>query len=381
MFGRIYVYKLKEIIRNVYVVGWNVIFPIVLATAFYLGFGNLISDDPDSFKTINVGYVNTNQEETNFSKMLDELEKASDSHQQVLNVQEYASKDDALKGMTNNEVSGIYIEKEGKIETIVPKNGYESTTLNQIAREYENKITLIETVAKDHPENLQTTIDMVTNDLQIMKEHDFGTNTSPYLQYFFALIGMASLFSSWISTSMLEGMCANITEQGKRFECAPTSKLMAIMAGILAGLTLQSASNAIVVLYVQYVLKISLGAPLWNIILITTVGSGLGISAGVLIGSLIKDTKLLIVVPLCFTMTCSFCSGLMWHQIRQIIEANFPIFNRINPAALLVDCLYTRATYGKTAMYYQDLMIMGSMIVGCLIISAFLLRRRKYVSI
>ncbi len=61
MFGRIYVYKLKEIIRNVYVVGWNVIFPIVLATAFYLGFGNLISDDPDSFKTINVGYVNTNQ--------------------------------------------------------------------------------------------------------------------------------------------------------------------------------------------------------------------------------------------------------------------------------------------------------------------------------
>jgi len=381
MFGRIYVYKLKELIRNKYLVGWNFIFPIILATAFYLGFGNLISDDPDKFKTIDVGYVNTNQEETNFSKMLAVLEKESDSHEQVLNVQEYPSKAEAIKAMTEATVSGVYIEIDGEVETIVPKNGYESTTLNQIAREYENKLTLIEMVAKDHPENLQTTIDMVTNDLQIMKEHDFGTNTSPYLQYFFALIGMASLFSSWISTSMLEGMCANITEQGKRFECAPTSKLMAITAGILSGLTLQSVSNAIVVLYIQYVLKISLGAPLWNIILITTIGSGLGISAGVFIGSLIKDTKLLIVVPLCFTMTCSFCSGLMWHQIRQIIEANFPIFNRINPAALLVDCLYTRATYGKTEMYYQDLMIMGSMIAGCLIISAFLLRRRKYVSI
>ena len=222
---------------------------------------------------------------------------------------------------------------------------------------------------------------MMTNDLQIMKEHDFGTNTSPYLQYFFALIGMASLFSSWISTSMLEGMCANISEQGKRFECAPTSKLMAIVAGILSGLTLQSVSNAIVVVYVQNILKISLGAPLWNIILITTIGSGLGISAGVLMGSLIRNPKLLIVVPLCFTMTCSFCSGLMWHQIRQIIGASFPILNRINPAALLVDCLYTRATYGKTDLYYQDLMIMGCMIAGCLIISAFLLRRRKYVSI
>ena len=151
MFGRIYVYKFKELIRNRYVVGWNIMFPLVLATAFYLGFGNLISDDPDNFKTINVGYVNTNQEETNFSKMLDELSKTTDSHEQVVEVHEYASKDDSLKGMTEGAISGIYIEKDGEIETIVPKNGYESTTLNQIAREYENKLTLIETVAKDHP--------------------------------------------------------------------------------------------------------------------------------------------------------------------------------------------------------------------------------------
>ena len=197
MFGRIYVYKFKELIRNRYVVGWNIMFPLVLATAFYLGFGNLISDDPDNFKTINVGYVNTNQaesnfetvldelteetdgneailslrkygsnqEETNFSKMLDELSKTTDSHEQVVEVHEYASKDDSLKGMTEGAISGIYIEKDGEIETIVPKNGYESTTLNQIAREYENMLTLIETVAKDHPENIQTAIDMMTNDL------------------------------------------------------------------------------------------------------------------------------------------------------------------------------------------------------------------------
>ena len=133
MFGRIYVYKLKELIRNKYLVGWNFIFPIILATAFYLGFGNLISDDPDTFKTIDVGYVNTNQEETNFSKMLDELEKSTDSHEQVLNVHEYSSKAEAIKAMTEATVSGVYIEIDGEVETIVPKNGYESTTLNQIA--------------------------------------------------------------------------------------------------------------------------------------------------------------------------------------------------------------------------------------------------------
>lgn len=381
MFGRIYLYKLKELVRNRYLVGWNFIFPLVLATAFYLGFGNLIKDDPDTFKTLDVGYVNTNQVESNFSTMLDELSKTTSEHEQILKVHDFDSKNAAMQAMSNEEIYGIYIETNGDIETIVPYNGFRATTLNQIVREYENKLTLIETVAKDHPENLETAINMATSDLSIIKEHDFGNNTSPYLQYFFSLIAMASLFSSWISTSMLEGMCANMTEQGKRFECAPTSKLMAIAAGILSGLTLQSVSNAIVVLYVEYVLNISLGAPLGNIILLTTLGSGLGISAGVLIGSFVKNERLLAVVPLCFTMTCSFCSGLMMHQIRQIIESRCPLLNRINPASLLVDCLYTRATYGTTDVYYRDITIMISMIVGSLIISAIFLRRRQYVSI
>lgn len=381
MFGRIYLYKLKELVRNRYLVGWNFIFPLVLATAFYLGFGNLIKDDPDNFKTIDVGYVNTNQTESNFSTMLDELSKTTNEHEQVLEVHSFDTRDEALSAMTNDEISGIYLDTDGDIETIVAYNGYKATTLNQIAREYKNKITLIETVAKNHPEKLQTAIDMATSDLSIMKEHDFGTNTSPYLQYFFSLIAMASLFSSWISTSMLDGMCANMTEQGKRFECAPTSKSLAIVAGIFAGMTLQSISNAIVVIYVQYILNISLGAPLLNIILITTLGSGLGISAGVLIGSIFKSEKMLTAVPLCFTMTCSFCSGLMWHQIRQLIESKCPIMNRINPASLLVDCLYTRATYGTTDAYYRDITIMVAMIIGSLIISAFFLRRRQYVSI
>lgn len=381
MFGRIYVYKLKECLRNRYIVGWNYLFPLVLATVFYLGFGNMINDDPENFKTINVGYVNTNQEESEFATLLDELSKENEDHIQVLNVVEYGSKDAAVEAMNSEEIKGIYLEKKDKVETIIPKNGYAATTLNQIVREYENKYSVIEKVASEHPENLQKAIDMVTSDLEVMKEHDFGNNTSPYLQYFFALIAMSSLFSSWISTAMLEGMCANMTECGKRFECAPTNKLMAVAACVLAGLTIQSVSNAIVVLYVQYILKINMGAPLLNLILITILGSALGISAGVLIGSFIKNERLLVAVPLVFTMGCSFCSGLMWHQIRQVIESNCPILNRINPAALLVDCLYTRATYGKTQIYYQDILIMSCMVVGSLIISSLLLRRRNYVSV
>ncbi len=382
MFGRMFIYKLKELVRNRFLIGWNFLFPLVLATAFYLGFGNMIKDDPDSFKAIDVGYVNIAGEETNFHKVIGELSEETSDHADILNVSEYTSEEEAMKDLKGEGgIYGIYVDDGNEIKTIVPFNGYRATALNQIVREYENKITLIGNIAKDHPENLDTVLELVTKDMNIAKEYDFGSGISLYLQYFFALIAMASLFGSWISTEMVEGMCANHTEKGKRFECAPVSKLMSIASGVLAGASMQAVSNAIVVIYIEYVLKIKFGIPLWNVILITTLGSGLGISMGVLIGALVKNKRLFDIIPIVFSMTCSFCSGLMWDQIRQMIQANAPILNKINPAALLVDCLYTRATYGTIDVYYQDIGIMSIMIIGALTISAVLLRRRRYVSL
>ncbi|WP_406544678.1 ABC transporter permease [Pseudobutyrivibrio sp.] len=380
MFIRMFFYKIKEISRNRTLLGWNLVFPLVLSTAFFLGFGNMIKDDPDTFKTIDVGYVNTDEENSPFSQVLTSLSKKNDGIQ-VLEVHKFSDVEDAKSALDGDELEGIYIEESGEVKTIVPANGLVSTTLNQIVREYENGKVVIENIAKDHPENMMKAISMMEINKSVLKEYDFGTNTSPYLQYYFALIAMSSLFSSWISTRMLEGMCANLSENGKRFECAPVYKLPSIVAGILAGVVLQAISNAIVVFYVEGVLGIEFGIPLLNILAITTLGSAVGISFGVLIGSLCKHPNLLVAIPLCFSMTCSFLSGLMWHQIRQLIEYHCPIINRINPAALLTDCLYVRATYGKTEVYYRDIFTMLIIIAACLIISAMFLRRRKYVSL
>lgn len=380
MFFRTFFYILKSIARNKILVGWNVLFPLVLATAFYLGFGNLIKEDPDTFQTIEVGYVTLTSEESYFEEVLDELSKETDDHVQVLSPHEYDSKEKAIEAMTEGKVEGVYLIDD-EIEAIVPKNGYTATTLNQIVREYDNNLNLISTIAKDYPENLQNVMDTITEDHSHLEEYSFGNNTSQYLQYFFALLAMASLFSSWISTSILMGLCANLSENGKRFECAPVNKLGSILAGILAGLTIQAASNAVAVIYIEYVLQIHFGIPLWNIILITTIGSAVGISIGVLFGAIIKKERLLFAVPLVFTMSCSFFSGLMWGQIKQLIQYHCPIINKLNPAALLTDALYVRATYGATDAYYQNILIMCCIILGCIMVSACFLRRRKYVSL
>lgn len=381
MFLRIFVYKLKELSRKYWLVGWNFVFPLVLATAFFLGFGNLIKEDPDTLQTIDVGYVNQLDKSAGFEQALEELSKENDEGTTLLNLHNYSSKDEALEAMNSDEIFGFYLESQDEIETVVRSNSYVSTIMNEIVREYNNYTDVINDITKKHPEKVAAAMDTISSNNSFISEHSFGQNTSQYLQYFYALLAMTSLFSSWISTSMLEGMCANMSERGKRVECSPTSKFVSISAGILAGTLLQIVSNIIVVIYIEYILGINLGIPMSTMIILCSIGSGLGISFGVLMGSMIRNERLLVTVPLFFTMICSFFSGLMWGQIKQIIQYQCPIINKINPAALLTDAMYLRATYGPTAEFYQDTYIMCAMIVACLIISTIFLRRRKYVSL
>ncbi|MBO6283506.1 MAG: ABC transporter permease, partial [Pseudobutyrivibrio sp.] len=361
MFLRIFVYKIKELSRKYWLVGWNFVFPLVLATAFFLGFGNLIKEDPDTLQTIDVGYVNQLDKSAGFEQVLKELSKENDEGTTLLNLHTYSSKDEAVEDMNSDIIFGFYLESHDGIETVVRSNSYVSTIMNEIVREYNNYTDVINDIAKKHPEKVPAAMDAISSNNSFISEHSFGQNTSQYLQYFYALLAMTSLFSSWISTSMLEGMCANMSERGKRVECSPASKFVSISAGILAGTLLQIVSNIIVVIYIEYILGINLGIPMSTMIILCSIGSGLGISFGVLMGSMIRNERLLVTVPLFFTMICSFFSGLMWGQIKQIIQYQCPIINKINPAALLTDAIYVRATYGSTAEFYQDTYIMCAM--------------------
>ena len=57
MFLHIFCYQLKNLFRKKYIIGWNLLFPLVLATAFYIGFGHMVTKDPNAFQTIAAGYA------------------------------------------------------------------------------------------------------------------------------------------------------------------------------------------------------------------------------------------------------------------------------------------------------------------------------------
>lgn len=381
MFLRIFFYKIKQLIRMRWLVGWNFLFPLVLASAFYLGFGNMIKDDPNRLDTIEVAYVAGDGINSNFLSVIEGLSKETKDHGKILEVTSFDSLEAASDALNKKDIEGIYYQHDDNIEVIVTENGLISTSLSQIVKSYQNYQASFEKILSEKPEEIDTLIASINSNMSFLKKYDFKSGISQYMQFFYALLAMSSLFSSWVSTAMMTSLCANLSECGKRFELAPGHKLKAIFAGILAGTLLQTLSNTVVICYVEYCLGLHWGAPIYMVIAITSLASALGISVGTLIGSIFKKELALSMVPLAFTMTCSFFSGLMMGGIQQIIQNFCPILNKINPATVFTDSLYQLACYGKTSAYYQDLGIMVLMIAICLIISVLILRRRNYDSI
>ena len=341
----------------------------------------MIKDDPNRLDTIEVAYVAGDGINSNFLSVIEELSKETKDHGKILEVTSFDSLEAASDALNKKDIEGIYYQHDDSIEVIVTENGLISTSLSQIVKSYQNYQASFEKILSEKPEEIDTLIASINSNMSFLKKYDFKSGVSQYMQFFYALLAMSSLFSSWVSTAMMTSLCANLSECGKRFELAPGHKLKAIFAGILAGTLLQTLSNTVVICYVEYCLGLHWGAPIYMVIAITSLASALGISVGTLIGSIFKKELALSMVPLAFTMTCSFFSGLMMGGIQQIIQNFCPILNKINPATVFTDSLYQLACYGKTSAYYQDLGIMVLMIAICLIISVLILRRRNYDSI
>jgi ABC-2 type transport system permease protein len=64
--------------------------------------------------------------------------------------------------------------------------------------------------------------------------------------------------------------------------------------------------------------------------------------------------------------------------MKAVIEQNAPIINRINPAALLTEALYSAGTYGIGKEYYVSVLILFVESLVFMIIAGILLRRRDY---
>ena len=151
---------------------------------------------------------------------------------------------------------------------------------------------------------------------------------------------------------------------------------------ILSALAEQFLFTMFSVFYLKYILGVNFGSHMLPLMLVALVGSFIGTATGFFIGSfggMRQETKIGISVAV--TMSECFLSGLMVGNMYHIIQEICPILNKLNPASLIVDALYSLDIYSDYTRFGQNLGIL-CVIAALLCTGSYLMvRRERYASI
>ena len=87
------------------------------------------------------------------------------------------------------------------------------------------------------------------------------------------------------------------------------------------------------------------------------------------------------VILMAFILGGGFLSGLMYGDMKMIIEDSFPLFNRINPSAVISDAFLALNLYGPGTQYYRSIIYILVVDAVMLTVGIILSRKKSYRSL
>lgn len=368
-------YNLKVKLKNFGMTFWPLAFPLILGTLFYFAFGNISDAD---FQTIPVAVVEKAQADQVFLMFLDQIEGGEDK---LLSVEEMTD-EQAQEKLGAKKVSGIYYVGAEPTLTVA-SNGIEESILQSVLYSYENARSTVRNMLKIHPEGIFDGLRAMLRRQNSVQELSLGGRTiDGNVQFFYALIAMGCLYGCFIGFGAAISLQANLTALAVRRCVTPTHKLKLVLSEQIVSFFLGYVDVVILLLYLRYVLKLDFQGQMGRMLVICFLGSLIGVSMGIFVGSLGKMKEgVKIGIILGISMVCSFLAGLMNNTMKDIVEKHAPFINRINPAALISDAFYCINVYDDPARYHRSLITLAVMGVVLVTASFLLIRRERYDSI
>lgn len=374
-------YRFVQTIRNSSNMFWALLFPIILGTLFYLSFGSagLESTGESRWDEIKVAVVKDTDPSENaqaFEGFLTQMDG------ETLDIQDISTESEALSALNEETISGIFYVRDTPSLTVA-KNGLNESILTSVLESYNQNAAMFREIAMTHPEKLPDALDAMNDYRNTTAEVSLGgKDLNPNVQYFFALVAYACLSGAFLGVqSSIDGQ-ANISALGARRSITPTHKLTLILIDMAVLFIIHFFNILILCLYITHVLGISLGNDVGALLLVDFMGSMIGICLGVAIGCLARISYgMKIGVCVLFTLFPGFLAGLMFGNMKNIIELHCPIINRINPAAVLSDAFYCMGIYNDMERFTRCLVILAVMSTLLLTVAFLGIRRERYDSI
>lgn len=383
MFYHEFKYNIMRVLRQKEEIFWVLLFPMLLGILFTAAFSN-INNATENFHVIPVAVCLQEGAQTDaFQTVMDTL--SEEGGQQFLSVT-YTDTDTAKKLLKKKMVRGIFtVDDDVTLFCASPDSGnvngtdaIEQNILEAFLKEYRASQTALTKIAAQDPSRLTDILPMLNTNISYKKELRLTDgNMDIFLQYFFNLIAMACMYTSFAGSQIAIKNQANLSDIGARKCLSPCHKLLSVTAELLSCFLAQFFCVAVNVLFYVYVLKIDFGTRLTLLLFTASIGCILGVSFGFFIGCIGRmGERVKFSILIAISMVCCFLSGLMVQNMHTLVEQRCPILNRINPAALLADCFHTLNIYDICRRYFNS--IFSLLIISAIfIIGGFLMLRRK----
>ena len=389
MFAHNFKYSLKVLFRNKPLIFWTYIFPLILALLFNLAFKDIESNEV--LKTIDIAVVNSESfENDTIAKNI--LKELSSEENKIFNI-EYTDLEKSKELLENKEISG-YIIYDNDIKIVINNNGINETILKYTLDEIQNtknmvNIMLNSSITKEiNNGNININYNEIYNNIMNkisntnIKLNDISNKNLSYTMIeYYTLIAMAALYGSMLSMYITNYNDARMCPVGKRKNVSPTNKMTLIVSGLLSSYIVQLIGMFILFMFMIFILKIEF-IKLGKVIFLSLLSSLAGLSLGVFVSSVFKskeNTKTGIIITI--TMICCYLSGMMGITMKYIIDTNIPIINKINPANMITDALYSLYYYEDNIRYSFNIISLIIFSTIMILISYLKLRREKYDSI
>lgn len=370
-------YEFISLLRTRVVVFWLLGFPVILGTLFFFAFGSL-ADSEDAFKQIPVAFIESGNPPVGLDIMMETLSEGEEGLFEI----KTKTEDEARELLDKGEIQGI-IYSDGEITLEAASGaGIEAGIIKSVLDGFITRSAIITDIAENHPEKLAEVIEGIGGDADCITSSSNSVNSDPYVQYFYNLLAMAALMGSMMGMYCAVNHQANLSPLGARIEASPMNKYKDIISSLIATLIVHNVFLTIASAYLIYFLGIDFGVGFGFIILINFIASLFGDTMGCFIGSLgrlgegVKNAILLAA-----SLGLCFASGLMFGGMQLFIEENFPLFNRINPASLIVNCFYSLSAYDSLERFGQNFAVLA---LWCALLTAgslIMTRKRKYKSL
>lgn len=369
-------YSILTTIRERTIMFWSLLFPIILGFFFNIGFSG--ANEFEIMDIIPTGIVSEESAEASesFSSFLKEMDG------ETIELFAYDSEAEAKEALEQKNISGYYVSGP-TLSLIVNGTGLNESILTTLLNTYLQNEAIFMDIAQNHPENLQSAIADIEDYSSYTEEITLGGQTlDNFIIYFLALISMACLYGCFLGFQKAMELQPYNSPLGARRSAAPTHKLKLILTDWLAIVFLHYVNLLILLFVIRFIFQLNLGTNWGMILLVTLIGDIIGVSMGFLIGSVGKAKEgMKIGIMIGITMLFSFAAGLMFGNMKNMIEQHVPILNRINPAAMISDAFYCISVYDDPDRLARNLTILGIMSAALVLISFFVTKKERYDSI